>query len=193
MLTKMKKVSLVGERTALKQVLDTLKANGNFQISFYKNGNTPLSAEDAANKTHYAAELNRVTGVLNYIHANDKPIMLTYSALKNVTKQHKQIETLLTQLEKAKIAATDQQTRINLNSTTIENLQPYRDLPIPANLLQSTKTTFVLAGLISSHNFTRFTNDIDTKDFLYETYPTAHQNLLVVIILNAPPKRKLNT
>ncbi|MCM1404019.1 MAG: hypothetical protein NC133_00720 [Prevotella sp.] len=178
----MKKVSLVGERTALKKVIDTLKATGNFQITFYKNSDTPLDADDQARKNDYTAELNRVTSALQYLQADSKPVDLTYQALKSVTKKQKQIETLLTKLEHAKIEATDLQTQINLNQTTITNLQKFRDLPIPAHLLKSTKTTFVLAGLIATADFTRFTNDIDTQDFIYETYPTTHNHLLVVIM-----------
>jgi len=181
MVEKMKKVSLVGERTALKKVIDTLKATGNFQITFYKSSTNPLSPEDAQLKNEYNAELNRVTGVLNYLQVNNKPINLTYQALKSVTKKQKQIENLLTQFEKAKIDATNLQTQINLNQSLITNLQNFRDLPVPAHLLKSTKNAFVLAGLIPDADFTRFTNDIDTKDFLYETYPTTGKNLAVVI------------
>ncbi len=182
MIAKMKKVSLVGERTALKKVIDTLKAAGNFQITFYKNSNTTLDADDQTLKNNYTNELNRVTGVLNYLQADSKTVNLTYQELKNVAKKQKQIETLLTKFEKAKIEATDLQTQINLNNSTIANLQKFRDLPVPAHLLKPTKTTFVLAGLMTETNFTRFTNDIDTKDFIYETYPTSHKNVLVVIM-----------
>ncbi len=181
MIEKMKKVSLVGERTALKKVIDTLKATGNFQITFYKNSTNPLSPADAALKQQYNAELNRVTGVLNYLQVNKQTLKLTYQALKAVTKKQKQIETLLSQLEQAKITAADLQAQINLNQNTIDGLQKFRDLPVPANLLKSTKNAFVLAGLIPTTDFTRFTNDIDTKDFIYETYPTTNKNLIVVI------------
>ena len=172
MIEKMKKVSLVGERTALKKVINTLKATGNFQITFYKSSTTPLSNQDALLKNQYTAELNRVSGILNYYKVNNKPLRLTYQDLKAVTKKQKQLETLLTKLEQAKIQATDLQTQINLNQSTIDNLQPFRDLPVPAHLLKSTKNAFVLAGRIAENDFTRF---------LYETYPTTGKKLLVVI------------
>ena len=181
MIEKMKKVSLVGERTALKKVIDTLKATGNFQITFYKSNTNPLSATDAALKNQYQAELNRVSGVLNYLHVNQKPLTLTYHDLKHVTKKQKQIEQLLTKYEQAKIHATDLQTQINLNQATIDSLQLFRDLPVPAHLLKSTKNTFVLAGLIAAAEFTRFINDLNPQDLLYETYPTTNKNLLVVL------------
>ncbi len=181
MIEKMKKVSLVGERAALKKVIDTLKASGNFQITFYKNSSNPLSASDTALNHTYQTELTRVTNVLNYLQVNNRPITLTYRALKQVTKKQKQIENLLTIYEQAKIDATGLQTQINLNQSTITKLQKFRDLPVPANLLQPTKNAFVLAGLMPATDFTRFTNDIDTKDFIYETYPTANKNLIVVI------------
>ena len=182
MIAKMKKVSLVGERTALKKVIDTLKATGQFQITFYKSGTTPLDPADVALKTDYTAELKRVTNVLGYLQADHKTLDLTYQNLKNVTKKQKQIETLLTKLEQAKIAATDLQTQINLNQTTIANLQKFRDLPVPAHLLKPTKNTFILAGRLPEINFTRFCNDLGTKDFIYETYPTGHKDLLVVLM-----------
>lgn len=181
MIEKMKKVSLVGERTALKKIIDTLKATNNFQITFYKSNTNSLSPEDNALKNQFNAELNRVTNVLNYLQSNNKTLTMSYADLKSVTKKQKQIQTLLTKFEQAKIKATDLQTQINLNQSTIDNLQKFRDLPVPANLLKSTKHTFVLAGLISIADFTRFTNDLDTKDFLYETYPTVNKQLLVVI------------
>lgn len=181
MIEKMKKVSLVGERTSLKKIIDTLKATGNFQITFYKSSTNPLSPDDSSLKNQYNAELNRVTGVLNYWQVNHKTLSLTYQELKQVSKKHKQIETLLTKYEKVKIDAVDLQTQINLNQTTIDSLQQFRDLPIPAHLLKSTKNAFVLAGLIPVNDFTRFTNDIDTKEFIYETYPTANKKLLVVM------------
>ncbi len=181
MIEKMKKVSLVGERPALKHVIDTLKATGNFQITFYKNNANQPTPEDATLKNQYNAELNRVSNVLNYLQVNNKQLTLSYQDLKNITKKQKQIETLLTEYEKAKIDATDLKTQINLNQTTIDNLQKFRDLPVPANLLKATKNAFVLAGLIPATDFTRFTNDIDTKDFIYETYPTANQNLAIVL------------
>lgn len=181
MIEKMKKVSLVGERANLKKVIDTLKASGNFQITFYKSSTNPLSPADASLKNQYNAELNRVNSVLNFLQVNNKPLRLTYQALKNVVKKQKQIETLLAKYEKAKIDSTDLQTQINLNRTTMDSLQQFSALPIPANLLKSTKNAFVLAGLITANDFTRFTNDIDTKNFLYETYPTANKNLLVVM------------
>jgi len=181
MIEKMKKVSLVGERTALKKVINTLKATGNFQITFYKSNTTPLSSADTALKQQYNAELNRVNGVLNYLQVDNKKLALTYQDLKAITKKQKQLESLLTEFEQAKIKATDIQTQINLNQTTIDNLQKFYDLPIPANLLKSTKNAFVLAGLISATDFTRFTNDIDTKDFICETYPTTNKHLVVVM------------
>ncbi len=181
MIEKMKKVSLVGERTALKKVINTLKASGNFQITFYKSNTTPLSSTDTALKQQYNAELNRVNGVLNYLQVDNKKLALTYQDLKAITKKQKQLESLLTEFEQAKIKATDIQTQINLNQTTIDNLQKFYDLPIPANLLKSTKNAFVLAGLIPANDFTRFTNDITTKDFIYETYPTANKHLIVIM------------
>lgn len=181
MIEKMKKVSLVGERATLKRVIDTLKATGNFQITFYKSSTNPLPPEDASLKNQYSAELNRVTNVLNYLQVNNKTLALSYQDLKNVTKKQKKIEALLTEYEQAKIDATDLQTQINLNQTSIDNLQKFRDIPVPANLLKSTKNAFVLAGLIPVADFTRFTNDIDTKDFLYETYPSTNKNLALVI------------
>lgn len=181
MIEKMKKVSLVGERSALKKVIDTLKATGNFQITFYKSSTTPLSSADTLLKNDYNTELNRVSGVLNFLKANSKPIKLTYQELKQITKKQKQIEKLLCQFEKNKIDVTDLQTQINLNQTTIDNLEKFKALPIAANLLKSTKNTFVLAGLIAADDFKRFTNDIDTKDFIYETYPTDNKQLIVVI------------
>ncbi len=181
MIEKMKKVSLVGERANLKKIIDTLKATGNFQITFYKSSTNPLPPEDAALKNQYNAELNRVSGVLNFLKVNNKTISLTYQELKNVVKKSKQIEKLLTKFEKAKIDATDLQTQINLNQATIDNLQQFRDLPIPAHLLKSTKNAFVMAGIISVNDFECFKNDIDTKDFIYETYPTANKQLVVVI------------
>ena len=181
MVEKMKKVSLVGERVALKKIIDTLKATGNFQITFHKNSTNPLSPEDAQLKNEYNAELNRVNSVLSYLQVNNKTINLTYQDLKNVTKKQKQIENLLTQFEQAKIDANNLQTQINLNQNMIAALQKFRDLPVPANLLKPTKNAFVLAGLISSADFTRFTNDIDTKDFIYETYPTTNKNLAIVM------------
>ena len=185
MIEKMKKVSLVGERTALKKIIDTLKATNNFQITFYKSNTNSLSPEDNALKNQFNAELNRVTNVLNYLQSNNKTLTMSYADLKSVTKKQKQIQTLLTKFEQAKIKATDLQTQINLNQATIDNLQKFRDLPVPANLLKSTKHTFVLAGLISIADFTRFTNDLDTKEFLYETYPTVNKQLLVVITSDA--------
>lgn len=182
MIAKMKKVSLVGERTALKELIDVLKASGNFQITFYKNGNNPLSPDDAALKREYQTELNRVTNVLNYLQADNKTFPLTYQALKNVAKKPKPIQSLLTQLEKAKIDTTDLQTQINLNNTTIASLQKFRDLPVPAHLIKPTKHTFVLAGRMSATNFARFTNDIGTDDFIHETYPTDHNDLVVVLM-----------
>ena len=181
MIEKMKKVSLVGERSALKKIIDTLKASGNFQITFYKNSANPLSPEDTALKNQYTAELNRTSGIINYLHINNKTLNLNYQDLKSITKKHKQIETLLSRFEQVKIDSTDLQTQINLNQATIDNLQKFRDLPVPANLLKSTKNVFVLAGLISTADFIRFTNDIDTKDFLLETYPTSNKNLIVVL------------
>lgn len=181
MIAKMKKVSLVGERTALKKIIDTLKADGNFQITFYKNNNNALSPDEMALKNTYHNELKRVTNLLNYLQVDHHAFNLTYQALKNVTKKQAQIEALLTQLEQAKIETTDLQTQINLNQTTITELEKFRDLPFAAHLLKPTKNTFLLAGLLSAANFARFTNDIDTKDFIYETYPTAHKNLLVVM------------
>ncbi len=181
MIEKMKKVSLVGERANFKKIIDTLKASGNFQITFYKSSTNPLPPEDVSLKNQYSAELNRVTGVLNYLAVNHKTIDITYQDLKNVVKKHKQIEMLLSKFEKAKINTTDLQTQINLNQNTINSLQQFRDLPVPANLLKSTKNVFVIAGLISSIDFMRFTNDIDTKDYIYETYPTANKNLIVVM------------
>ncbi|MCQ2381939.1 MAG: hypothetical protein MJ054_01400 [Clostridia bacterium] len=181
MVEKMKKVSLIGERTALKKIIDTLKSTGNFQITFFKSNTTALSPEDTTLKTHYQTELNRVTNVLKYLKVNDKKVTITYSNLKEVTKKENQIQTLLAKFEKEKIDTTSLQTQINLNQTTIDNVQQSRDLPVPAKLLKATKNTFVLAGLISNHDFMRLTNDIDTQSFIYETYPTFNQNLLVVI------------
>ncbi|MBO4726682.1 MAG: hypothetical protein J5598_03740 [Clostridia bacterium] len=181
MIEKAKKVALVGERTALKNVIDTLKATGNFQITFHKSSTNPLSNEDADLKKQYTNELNRVSGVLNYLKANNQAVNITYHNLKNVTKKQKQIENLLTEFEQAKIDATNLQTQINLNQNSIQALQKFRDLPVPAHLLKSTQNAFVLAGLISAADFTRFTNDIDTKDFIYETYPTTNKSLVVVM------------
>lgn len=182
MIERMKKVSLVGERPALKQVIDGLKANGNFQITFYKNNGTPLTPNDTILKNDYQTQLNRVTNVLNFLHADNKTFNITYQDLKKIAKQQKTIETILTQIEQNKIEINDLQSQIKLNQNTIDNLQPYRDLPISANLLKPTPNTFVIAGLMSALDFNRFSNDIDTQDFICETYLTNHKNLLVVIV-----------
>lgn len=181
MITRMKKVSLIGERSALKKVIDTLKATGNFQITFYKSTGTDLDSADRQTKQDLTSQLNTVNGVLTYLNANSKMLTMSYHDLKNVVKKQNKIDKLITKLEDARRQTNELKSQIAHNQAAIEALTPFAALPIAANLLKNTRSVFVLAGIMTAHNFTRFQNDIDTKDFLCETYPAKHGAVLVVL------------
>lgn len=181
MLAKMQKVTLVGERTNLKKVIDALKATGNFQITFYKSTGNQLPPDEAIRKTQLTQDLNTVSGLLTYLKADTKPLTMTYAELQRVTKQQKKIDQLITKLTATKNAVADLNHQVQSAQTTIEQLQPFAELPIAASLLHHTRSAFVLAGSMAPTDFSRFQNDLGTNDFLCETYPTRHKKLLVVL------------
>ena len=181
MLAKMKKVTLVGERRELSKVINALKADGNFQITFYKTTNRTPDSVITQTKAQLSGQINTVQSLLTYYQADQRCLTMTYQELQNITKQQKKIDQLLHQLEQNRATITELQQQIARNQTTIQTLQPFAALPIPVHLLQPTRNTFVLAGLISTANFARFQNDVGTQDYLYETYPAAHQKLAVVL------------
>lgn len=181
MLTKMQKVTLVGEKANLKKVIDTLKATGNFLITFYKTTGNELPPDAAIRKTQLTQDLNTVSALLNYLKADTKPLTMTYTALQRVTKQQKKIDQLITRLTATKNTVAELNRQMQVNQTAIERLQPFAELPIAASLLHHTRSVFVLAGSMTARDFTRFQNDIGTQNFLCETYPARHQKLLVVL------------
>lgn len=181
MIARMKKVSLIGERTALKDVIDTLKATGNFQITFYKSTGTDLDPADLQAKQTLTNQINTISGVLTYLNADSKTLAMTYRDLKGVAKKQAKIDKLVAKLEDDRLQTNNLKSQIAHNQSNIDALTPFAELPIAANLLKNTRSAFVLAGIMSARNLTRFQNDIDTKDFICETYPTAHGELIVVL------------
>ena len=181
MLAKMQKVTLVGERANLKKVIDTLKATGNFQITFHKATGNELPPAEAIQKTQLTQDLNTVSSLLNYFKVDNKPLTLSYAELQRVTKQQKKIDQLLTRLTTTKNSIAELNRQQQANQATIEQLLPFAELPIAASLLHHTRSAFVLAGSMLPTDFARFQNDIGTNDFLCETYPTRHKKVLVVL------------
>lgn len=181
MIARMKKVSLMGARTDLKKVIDTLKATGSFQITFYKSTGTDLDAADLATKNQLTTRLSTVGGLLNYLKADHKTLTMTYADLQKVVKKQAKLDKIINRLEQAKIRTTELQSTKNHNLDTIVTLTPFAALPITADLLHHTRRTFVLAGLLSARDLTRFQNDLNTTDFIIETYPAAHGNVIVVM------------
>jgi V/A-type H+-transporting ATPase subunit I len=190
MLAKMKKVSLIGDRKELKNTVELLKAYGEFQITFYKNGGVELHPADDAARAKMTNELNSIRNMLAFAKAcDDKTIkrnwdsvtVLPYSEIKKAAKKEKEVINFTNSLERLQIELNDARARLTKNCEMISGLSRYTELPIAMSLLKNTKHTFTLCGIIAETEFARYKNDIDTSDWTIETYPVKKDCTCVVI------------
>ncbi|MDR1917711.1 MAG: V-type ATP synthase subunit I [Christensenellaceae bacterium] len=203
-IAQMKKVSLLGNKSDLKKVIDTIKQSGEFQITFYKNAGADISAEDTAARTKMTTQISNIKNILafaknaeqEYLRSSklyeikiekdnraiwDKITPMTYNEIKNTAKKETAVTGLLERLERQQTELNGLRSKITKNRETISAISKYYALPLSANLIKNTKYSFTLCGVMPETEFLRYKNDIDITNFVTESFPSKNGYVCVVV------------
>jgi V/A-type H+-transporting ATPase subunit I len=204
MIAEMKKVTLTGNKTDLKKVIDTIKQLGNFQITFYKDAGADISPEDAAVRTEMTNRLNGVKAALAFAKAAESDYLrlckrqgvraekisggawdtvtaMSYGEMKVINKRGKAVAELVSKLEAIQNELNVLRAKITQNTETILAMRKYAALPIPADLIKNTKHCFTLCGIMPESEFARYKNDIEMDKFACESYPAPNDSVCAVV------------
>lgn len=204
MIIPMKKISIRGPRTELKNIIDVLKSSGAFEMSNLKKINA--DAVGAPHKEELEHSLARIQTVLEFIKTSLKELSsvlndikvkkqaktsvtvlnavheIEYAELKDMADAEARVFEVVNTIEAAATKHSEINAAIKRNTSVITELAPYYKLDIAFNTLVDTEHTFVLTGIIDSANFEQFKSDYDLSHIKHVQYQSTGTNIVVVLI-----------
>lgn len=167
MITRMKKINIEGPKSDLRNVVDTLKSTGAFELNIHNSNKETVDEASTERGLNLSNIRGRIKAVLDIL--SQKPIDATreikYDEFKKVAQQEQTVITAVEKIEGLRDKQFELKAEIENTHTTIEELKPYLNLNIAFNILHDTKSAFVLTGLINTEQFEKFKSDYYLDNF----------------------------
>ena len=194
MIVPMKKISIRGPKSELKNTIDVLKSSGAFEINNYTKSNIDVVASGTRAEELLSSQA-RIKAVLEFVKLTSRELKvknnlasltavdeIAYTELKNVVLNEAKILELVAKIEAAAQKHTEFKNTKTRNANMIKELTPYNALDAAFNTLADTEHSFVLAGIMTSINFEQFKSDFDVSCFYIKEFPSTGTEIVAIII-----------
>ena len=165
------KASFMGARGDLNKVIQALKTTAAFQKTFYKKAER---TDDAINCDEYDRLVNlqkRIESVCKFANIKCDDETMSTTDVYDVIKKLEQLQGELHHIEST----------IKYNEDTIRELGDYVELPVPFNMLQSTKSITILCGIMPIRKFGQFERDFAHTKMNIQSFPSGKTSKCIVI------------
>jgi len=177
------KASFMGQKNALKSIIETLKATGSFEMTVFKRAQNDIPESERENYDDLLALQKRLKHALAFAKVKDNlaKTALSYDGLKTYAQYQQDAIAIVRDLEHVQTATTQIKSTITQNKETIKQLKAYWNLPVAFSDLQSTRGAHILCGIMSTTNLQRFLGDFDLSKMSIESFPSGKNDKCVVL------------
>lgn len=187
MIVPMKQVSIVGKKSELQDLIDTLKTTVSFEMSFAKQYKSELSEQDAEIYDKLKIKFTRTKNALNFIRKLqvdqktwNKVSELSYGEIKSIKETEKATLQLISDLEKIIEEIKRIKNAVNKNEELIKELSFYKNLPIKFSALGKTNKTFIICGVMPIVSLKKFKTHAKLDKIVISEYPSISNKVCVV-------------
>jgi len=170
------KASFAGNKKDLNRVIKGLKETASFQKTIYKKADRTEQAIDCDEYDRFVNLEKRLKNALNFAKIKD------FDATDFVNAPpHDEVIEIVKKLELLQGDLLHIENTLKYNEDTIRELHEYANLPIPFNMVESTRSVSILCGVMPVKKFGQFERDFNNQNFHIESFPSGKTNRVVVV------------